>query len=106
MIHGLFLVNRSGNIRLSRFYFKHSKEWQDHQKNAIIEIVINEGSLGSNSDPTVHLKESGNINIIYRRYANVYAMLLVDKVSNIFGIISEKVMHLEGDGPLLVEFKP
>ena len=77
MIHSLFLINRQGKIRLSKWYSQ-SLSTQERQKyiKEIINIVLTRNSKACN------FLEWNEYKIVYRRYASLYFITIVDKNDN------------------------
>ena len=77
MIHSLFLINRQGKIRLTKWYSQ-SLSTQERQKyiKEIINIVLTRNAKACN------FLEWNDYKIVYKRYASLYFITIVDKNDN------------------------
>ncbi len=77
MIHSLFLINRQGKIRLTKWYSQ-SLSTQERQKyiKEIINIVL------TRSNKACNFLEWNDYKIVYKRYASLYFITIVDKDDN------------------------
>ena len=77
MIHSLFLINRQGKIRLTKWYSQ-NLNMQDRQKyiKEINNIVLTRGPKACN------FLEWNDYKIVYKRYASLYFITIVDKEDN------------------------
>jgi AP-1 complex subunit sigma 1/2 len=77
MIHSFFLINRQGKIRLTKWYSQ-SLSTQERQKylKEIINIVLTRNAKACN------FLEWNDYKIVYKRYASLYFITIVDKQDN------------------------
>lgn len=77
MIHSLFLINRQGKIRLTKWY-SHNLSTNERQKyvKEINNIVLTRSSKACN------FLEWNDYKIVYKRYASLYFITIVDKDDN------------------------
>ena len=77
MIHSLFLINRQGKIRLTKWY---SQSLSTHERQKYVKeinnIVLTRGSKACN------FLEWNDYKIVYKRYASLYFITIVDKEDN------------------------
>ena len=77
MIHSIFLINRQGKIRLTKWYSQNLNT-QERKKyiKEINNIVLTRGSKECN------FLEWKDFKIVYKRYASLYFITIVDKDEN------------------------
>ena len=76
-MHSLFLINRQGKIRLTKWYSQ-SLSTQERQKyiKEIINIVLTRNAKACN------FLEWNDYKIVYKRYASLYFITIVDQNDN------------------------
>ena len=86
MIHSLFLINRQGKIRLTKWYSQ-NLSLNDRQKylREIINIVLTRSAKACN------FLEWNDYKIVYKRYASLYFITIVDKEDN--ELLALEIIH-------------
>ena len=86
MIHCLFLINRQGKTRLTKWY-THSFTTQERQRflKEINNIVL------TRSSKLCNFLEWNDFKIVYKKYASLYFIAIVDKDDNELLVL--EVMH-------------
>lgn len=78
MIHFLLLQNRQGRTRLSKYYTTTYTDQEKHSmQNDIFKLVVSRNSKHCN-----FIEYKSNYKIIYRRYAGLYFIYVVDSNDN------------------------
>jgi AP-3 complex subunit sigma len=90
MISGFFVINQNGDIRLARSYVEMSQDARNRLAHEVFQIVSSRSPGLCNMFPATNITSYSfkrNVSIVYRAYATLYVITLVDDCENPLAIL-------------------
>lgn len=102
MIYGFFVINENGDIRLARSYIEMSQDVRNRLAHEVFRMVSTRAANLCNivpGDAITSFQFQRKVSVVYRHYATLFVIAVVDEVENplaIFDIIHTFVEVLNG----------
>ncbi|OAF67626.1 AP-3 complex subunit sigma [Intoshia linei] len=87
MIHAIFLFNNQGRPRLTKFYKYYSVEKQQKAIKTVYSHVSKRSDISCNFLENVNIFEDIESKLVYRHYATLYFVFVIDSCESELGIL-------------------